>query len=393
MTGPRAVRATAIAGAAALALSLPSCALPLPTRPPTASAVTAPAPRRSVLVVVTDQDSAAAMKAAAALVTATAHTGERVLVLSDRDGAVLATSQAPPSPIIRVGTAPPPSLPDHPTSFQQASYARAMQRYEAALRQARAVLAQHQRAGLSAWARAVMAAATGTGTQDGQKQADEEPNADTGLEAAATTLSSLRQAGTGASTPVVIAVVGVSQAAARSVPVLATGLLACTVVLDDFAGGSSEEAAWQEALLQAGATRATLLVPATDSQFASVVGEGLDGAVTDTLTSVLFGPGQSSLSRSAVPQLQRLLQLLTVKYPQATAVIDGYTDDLPVTGGNLRLSQLRAEAVRNWLIAQGVAPGRLDAFGYGATDPIAPNTPGGQPLNRRVVAVIDPALA
>jgi len=46
----------------------------------------------------------------------------------------------------------------------------------------------------------------------------------------------------------------------------------------------------------------------------------------------------------------------------------------------------------NWLVAQGVAPGRLQAFGYGDTDPVAPNMASGQPLNRRVVAVIDPAL-
>jgi OOP family OmpA-OmpF porin len=70
----------------------------------------------------------------------------------------------------------------------------------------------------------------------------------------------------------------------------------------------------------------------------------------------------------------------------------GYTDDLPVPGGNLRLSRLRAEAVMNWLIAQNVVPGRLQAFGYGDTDPVAPNLPDGQPLNRRVVVVIDPAL-
>jgi outer membrane protein OmpA-like peptidoglycan-associated protein len=114
-------------------------------------------------------------------------------------------------------------------------------------------------------------------------------------------------------------------------------------------------------------------------------------AVTDSSTyTKRTGRGHPAGSADG---LRRLLQLLTVKYPQATAVIDGYTDDLPVTGGNLELSRLRAEAVRNWLIAQGIAPGRLQTFGYGATDPIAPNTPGGQPLNRRVVAVIDPALA
>jgi outer membrane protein OmpA-like peptidoglycan-associated protein len=49
--------------------------------------------------------------------------------------------------------------------------------------------------------------------------------------------------------------------------------------------------------------------------------------------------------------------------------------------------------VRNWLVDHGVAAGRLQAFGYGDTDPVAPNTPNGQPLNRRVVVVIDPAVS
>ena len=46
-----------------------------------------------------------------------------------------------------------------------------------------------------------------------------------------------------------------------------------------------------------------------------------------------------------------------------------------------------------WLTTHGVAAGRLQAFGYGDTDPAAPDTSQGQPLNRRVVAVIDPAVS
>jgi outer membrane protein OmpA-like peptidoglycan-associated protein len=392
MIGASAVRATAIAGVTAATLSLSGCGLTLSARQGAAPVVAAPAMRQSVLIVVTDQDSAAAMKSAAALVMATARAGERILVLSDRSGAALASSLAPPSPAIRVAATPPSPLPAHPTTFQQASRTRAAHAYQTALEQARAVLMRLQRAELSAWSKSVIAAAEAS-TQSGSKHADERADDSTGLDAAATALASLREAGTDAATPVVIAVVGVSQAAARSVPVLVATLPACTVVVDDFAGNSSEEAAWQEALLQAGATRATLLVPATDTQFAPVVRQGLDGAITDTLTSVLFGPGQYRLDQGAAPQLRHLLRLLMVKYPHATATIDGYTDDVPVPGGNLRLSRLRAEAVMSWLIAHGVAPGRLQAFGYGDSSPVAPNVPGGQPLNRRVVAVIDPALS
>jgi outer membrane protein OmpA-like peptidoglycan-associated protein len=149
------------------------------------------------------------------------------------------------------------------------------------------------------------------------------------------------------------------------------------VVVDDFPGTTNEEAAWQASLVQDGAARAVILTPATDDQLASVVEQGLDGSVTDTLTVVLFGLGRYQLQAAALPQLRQLRRLLTVEYPYATASINGYTDSLPAPGGNLLLSQRRALAVEDWLVAHGVAVGRLEAFGYGNTDPVAPNTPKG----------------
>ena len=102
-----------------------------------------------------------------------------------------------------------------------------------------------------------------------------------------------------------------------------------------------------------------MLTPATGDQLAGVVTQGLDGAVTDTLTSVLFARGQYTLQPAALPQLRHLLHLLAVEYPHATATIDGYTDSLPVPGkgGNLLLSLRRAQAVLQWLTAQHVAAG------------------------------------
>jgi outer membrane protein OmpA-like peptidoglycan-associated protein len=164
-------------------------------------------------------------------------------------------------------------------------------------------------------------------------------------------------------------------------------------VVDNFPGNIDEQAAWQSSLEQSGAARVVLLTSVTEDQLVPVVQQGLDGAVTDTLTSVLFALGQYRIQTAAVPQMRRLLYLLTVKYPYATVTINGYTDNLPIPGGNLQLSELRAQEVEEWLVAHGLAGGRLQAFGYGDTDPVAPNTAHGQPLNRRVVVVIDPATA
>lgn len=65
--------------------------------------------------------------------------------------------------------------------------------------------------------------------------------------------------------------------------------------------------------------------------------------------------------------------------------IRGYTDSHGSEPHNVRLSQQRAEAVREYLISKGVAPISLTAKGYGSKDPIADNyTAEGRATNRRV---------
>ena len=151
-----------------------------------------------------------------------------------------------------------------------------------------------------------------------------------------------------------VVITGISAATALSAPSVPATLQGSTVVVDDFPGTDDEEAAWQAALDQSGARRTVVLTPATSSQLAATVQQGLDGAVADTLTSVLFGLGSSTLGPAALPQLRRLLHLLTVTYPDATATIDGYTDNLPAPGGNLQLSLRRAREVLTWLVANKV---------------------------------------
>jgi flagellar motor protein MotB len=343
----------------------------------------------SVLVVITDPESAAVMRATGALVVGTVRASERVIILSARGGALLASGKALGSPSMSV--ADPPVAPRHPTTFQRARYEHAVEKYRTMVSRDRAALVSRQREQLSAWAATLVARAASR--PDLQSTQGTDVGADLG--AASSAIVSMRQAGLPYGTPAVIAVIAAGQAAA---PVPAAGLQASTVVLNDFPGSSAEQAAWQSSLVQDGAARAVVLTPATDDQLVSVVRQGLDGAITDTLTSVLFTRGQYTLQPAALPQLRHLLHLLhllAVTYPQATATVNGYTDNLPVPGpgGNLLLSRRRAQTVLRWLVAHNVAAGRLQAFGYGDTDPVATDTPGGQPLNRRVVVVIDPAVA
>jgi outer membrane protein OmpA-like peptidoglycan-associated protein len=367
--------------------SVSGCRVTFSSHPPVMRRLSLPAVRASVLVIVANPDSALAMRAMGALAVGSARPGERLLILSAQDGGILASSQAPFSPSMQVA-GPPAPLPAHPTSFQKARYAYAVQRYRAIILRDMASLQRTQQEELLTWAKSVAA------TADAKAILQSAHNASLGtaLSAVASDLFSLRQAGLGYMTGTVVAIMGVTTTAARIAPALPSGLHGSSVVVDDFPGGIDEQAAWQSSLMQAEAVRVVLLTSATEDQLVPVVDQGLDSAVTDTLTSVLFALGQYKLQAAALPQMRGLLYLLTVTYPRATVTINGYTDNLPVAGGNLQLSRLRAQQVENWLIAHGVAAGRLQAFGYGDTDPVAPNTPNGQPLNRRVVIVIDPAV-
>jgi outer membrane protein OmpA-like peptidoglycan-associated protein len=65
--------------------------------------------------------------------------------------------------------------------------------------------------------------------------------------------------------------------------------------------------------------------------------------------------------------------------------IQGHTDAKGTEAYNLQLSQQRADAVRDWLIREGIDPARLLAVGYGNTQPLASNaTETGRQKNRRV---------
>ena len=70
-------------------------------------------------------------------------------------------------------------------------------------------------------------------------------------------------------------------------------------------------------------------------------------------------------------------------------VIEGFTDDRGSAQANQRLSERRAEAVRDALVREGIDAGRINARGLGEAYPVASNQdPGGRQLNRRVEILI-----
>ena len=86
--------------------------------------------------------------------------------------------------------------------------------------------------------------------------------------------------------------------------------------------------------------------------------------------------------------MDQLAQFL-VEHPTRRVQIDGFTDSVGTDSYNEELSQRRANAVREALIARGIESSRIGTEGYGKSYPVANNADsGGRQLNRRVEVVI-----
>lgn len=106
-------------------------------------------------------------------------------------------------------------------------------------------------------------------------------------------------------------------------------------------------------------------------------------------TDLLFDYDSPVLRSQAVGSLQQLAQLIE-RNPNATFIIEGYTDNFGSPEYNLRLSQSRAESVKDWLVSNaGIEAGRIQARGKGMSRLlVSAGTVEEQQLNRRVEIVI-----
>ena len=100
-------------------------------------------------------------------------------------------------------------------------------------------------------------------------------------------------------------------------------------------------------------------------------------AILFKIESVSFEPGVND-------NLDGMIAIMK-KYPQSEFAVKGYTDNSGSVSGNLKLSSSRANAVKDYLIANGIPAARLTAVGFGQDSPIASNkTRAGRVQNRRV---------
>ncbi len=108
--------------------------------------------------------------------------------------------------------------------------------------------------------------------------------------------------------------------------------------------------------------------------------------VIDKMTlQVFFDFDKSTLTEATLKELQKAVAFVK-KYPGAKIRLDGYTDSIGTDAYNIKLSERRAAAVKDYLIKEaGVDSSKITAVGNGEADPVADNkTAGGRAKNRRV---------
>jgi outer membrane protein OmpA-like peptidoglycan-associated protein len=136
------------------------------------------------------------------------------------------------------------------------------------------------------------------------------------------------------------------------------------------------------------AQAATSQVQQLQQELAALQAKQTDRGLMLTLGDVLFETGKADLRPGALRNLYPLVTFLQ-QYPERRAVIEGHTDSVGSEASNLDLSQRRADAVRDFLLQNGVKASQLTTRGYGKASPVASNTTAeGRQQNRRVELII-----
>jgi outer membrane protein OmpA-like peptidoglycan-associated protein len=111
---------------------------------------------------------------------------------------------------------------------------------------------------------------------------------------------------------------------------------------------------------------------------------------------ILFDFDKWDIRKEAEPTLKNVAEVIN-RYGDSKVIVEGFTDSKGSDSYNQKLSQKRADSVKNWLVKSGgVSGARITAEGRGEADPVAPNAnpdgsdnPEGRQKNRRVEITVN----
>ena len=120
----------------------------------------------------------------------------------------------------------------------------------------------------------------------------------------------------------------------------------------------------------------------TTNKNPTTVSDPIDTTVIP-LNNIFFDFNKATLRKESITELRQMIKFMH-EYPKLKVEISGHTDSIGTDEVNRKLSQERAEAVREYLSSHGIQVTRVTAKGYGASKPVAPNdTEEGRQRNRR----------
>jgi outer membrane protein OmpA-like peptidoglycan-associated protein len=164
--------------------------------------------------------------------------------------------------------------------------------------------------------------------------------------------------------------------------------------------GGGKGAAWGAGIgAVLGGTAGAIIGNKMDKQKAEL--EAIEGAQVETVnegeaikvtfeSGILYATNSSTLNANSRTSLDKFANSLR-NNPDTDVKIYGHTDSSGSDAINNPLSQRRAESVYNYLISKGISGSRLEAQGFGSSQPVADNnTAAGKSQNRRVEVFIFP---
>lgn len=159
----------------------------------------------------------------------------------------------------------------------------------------------------------------------------------------------------------------------------------------DLARATASQAASKRAFDALSAQKDEIRLKARDAEIEKLKARKIPQGILVTLGDVLFDTARSDLKPGSLQKIYPLAEYLK-EHAETMVKIEGHTDNQGSSGYNAGLSQMRAEAVRDFLVSNGISPERITAQGMGEDYPVATNsTAAGRQQNRRVEVTITDA--